>query len=658
MNPEALAAALLAVVAPLAEARREGSTDGSDRGRPAARPAEEPRPRRLGLQRRAQARARRVGANPRELAAEIAAGLDAVAGHRERRGRRTRLHQHPPGCRGRRRAREDDRRGRRGVRHERARSAATRSTSSSSARTRPARSTSAAPAGPRVGDSLARILAVAGRHRSRASSTSTTHGAQIDRFARSLRRRAPGRADARGRLRRRLHPRASRAACALAYGGDLAATCRRRRAAGGVPRDRRRLHVRRDQGEPARVRRRLRRVLPRERRCTSPVRGRARGRRGCASSGHIFEDDGAIWLRTTDFGDDKDRVIRRVERRVTPTLAATLAYYLNKRERGFDAQASILLGADHHGYVHRLMAIAGAFGDEPGREPRDPHRAARQPVRTAAAAHVQARGQHHRAGRPREMARHRCRCATRSRASPADSPLDARPRAAAEAHERQPGVLRAVRARPHPQRRHATPRHPASTARSSRPSCSTHETESALLGALQEFPRIVAFAAEVREPHRVARYLEELAGLYHRWYDNCRVIPLGDEPVEAVHRTRLLAQRRHRSGAAQRPRPARRRRAGTDVGPMSAGDTQPTQPLPANGRTPSPRPRRAAGRWPWIVALVIVVVPRGRGVVRRRGDRARPRDQDDPRRRSSPSSSLPADQDVDVDVPGRGASRS
>ena len=83
------------------------------------------------------------------------------------------------------------------------------------------------------------------------------------------------------------------------------------------------------------------------------------------------------------------------------------------------------------------------------------------------------------------------------------------------------------------------PRHPASTARSSRPSCSTHETESALLGALQEFPRIVGFAAEVREPHRVARYLEELAGLYHRWYDNCRVIPLGDDPVEAVHRTRL-----------------------------------------------------------------------------------------------------------------------
>jgi arginyl-tRNA synthetase len=71
------------------------------------------------------------------------------------------------------------------------------------------------------------------------------------------------------------------------------------------------------------------------------------------------------------------------------------------------------------------------------------------------------------------------------------------------------------------------------------PELLTHETESALLGALQEYPRVVAQSAELREPHRVARYLEEIAGLYHRWYDNCRVIPLGDEPVTDLHRTRL-----------------------------------------------------------------------------------------------------------------------
>ena len=67
----------------------------------------------------------------------------------------------------------------------------------------------------------------------------------------------------------------------------------------------------------------------------------------------------------------------------------------------------------------------------------------------------------------------------------------------------------------------------------------THETESILLGTLAEFPRIVRQAAELREPHRVARYAEELAGAYHRWYDNCRVTPLGDEPVSDLHRTRL-----------------------------------------------------------------------------------------------------------------------
>ncbi len=66
-----------------------------------------------------------------------------------------------------------------------------------------------------------------------------------------------------------------------------------------------------------------------------------------------------------------------------------------------------------------------------------------------------------------------------------------------------------------------------------------HETESILLGVLAEFPRIVLQAAELREPHRVARYVEELAGAYHRWYDACRVIPLGDAAIEDVHRTRL-----------------------------------------------------------------------------------------------------------------------
>jgi arginyl-tRNA synthetase len=81
--------------------------------------------------------------------------------------------------------------------------------------------------------------------------------------------------------------------------------------------------------------------------------------------GHIYEHDGAIWLRTTAFGDDKDRPVIKSDG--TPAyISGDLAYYLNKRERGFD-RAIIMLGADHHGYVQRMMAMCEAFGDEPGR---------------------------------------------------------------------------------------------------------------------------------------------------------------------------------------------------------------------------------------------------------------------------------------------------
>jgi arginyl-tRNA synthetase len=71
------------------------------------------------------------------------------------------------------------------------------------------------------------------------------------------------------------------------------------------------------------------------------------------------------------------------------------------------------------------------------------------------------------------------------------------------------------------------------------PGTLTHDTESTLIASLGDFPRVVAQAAELREPHRVARYLEEVAAVYHRWYDACRVTPQGDDPIEDVHGTRL-----------------------------------------------------------------------------------------------------------------------
>jgi arginyl-tRNA synthetase len=66
-----------------------------------------------------------------------------------------------------------------------------------------------------------------------------------------------------------------------------------------------------------------------------------------------------------------------------------------------------------------------------------------------------------------------------------------------------------------------------------------HASEGELIAKLIEFPRVVAQAAEFREPHRVARYVEEVAGAYHRWYDNCRVTPLSGQEVTTTHRTRL-----------------------------------------------------------------------------------------------------------------------
>ena len=72
------------------------------------------------------------------------------------------------------------------------------------------------------------------------------------------------------------------------------------------------------------------------------------------------------------------------------------------------------------------------------------------------------------------------------------------------------------------------------------PSLLSHEKEGDLLRALAEFPRVVAAAAQLREPHRVARYLEETAGKFHRFYDACRVLPMGDENPAPIHDARLL----------------------------------------------------------------------------------------------------------------------
>ncbi|GAB2696569.1 arginyl-tRNA synthetase [Microbacterium marinum] len=248
--------------------------------------------------------------------------------------------------------------------------------------------------------------------------------------------------------------------------------------------------------------------------------------------GHVFDDEGAVWVRTTDFGDDKDRVIRRSNGEYT-YFAADAAYYLNKGDRGF-AHKIYLLGADHHGYVHRLKALAGAAGDDPEKD-----------IEVLIGQLVSVNGARlsKRAGNIIELDDLREWLGTDAlRYSlaryPADSPLTLDPEILRKRTNDNPVFyVQYAHARTHNVARNAADSGVARDAFV--PELLDHETESALLGALQEFPRLVAFAAELREPHRVARYLEELASLYHRWYDTCRVTPLGDEAVTDVHRTRL-----------------------------------------------------------------------------------------------------------------------
>jgi len=250
------------------------------------------------------------------------------------------------------------------------------------------------------------------------------------------------------------------------------------------------------------------------------------------AQGHVYDEDDAVWVRTTDFGDDKDRVIRRGNG-VYTYFAADAAYYLSKGDRGFKHKI-YLLGADHHGYVHRLKALAGAAGDDPERD-----------IEVLIGQLVSINGARlsKRAGNIVELDDLQAWLGTDAlryslARSPADSPLTLDPEILQRRTNDNPVFyVQYAHARTGAVARNAA--EAGVTREAFDASLLDHETESALLGALADFPRVVRQAAELREPHRVARYLEDLAGAYHRWYAACRIIPQGDEPVGDLHRTRL-----------------------------------------------------------------------------------------------------------------------
>ena len=255
--------------------------------------------------------------------------------------------------------------------------------------------------------------------------------------------------------------------------------------------------------------------------------------------GHVHEADGAVWLRTTDFGDDKDRVLVKGDGEPT-YFAADCAYYLDKRERGFE-KVVIMLGADHTGYVGRYKALVAAFGDDPaenleiligqlvnlvkGGEPVRMSKRAGNVVNLGDL--VDAIGA--------DAARYAL--ARTSIDQTIDLDLDLWSRQTNDnpvfyvqyAHARIASVLRGA----------ADLGLTLGEASGVDVAQLSHERENDLLRALAEFPRVLATAAEFRAPHRVARYLEELAGTYHRFYDTCRVLPRGDEEAGPLTTARL-----------------------------------------------------------------------------------------------------------------------
>jgi arginyl-tRNA synthetase len=255
--------------------------------------------------------------------------------------------------------------------------------------------------------------------------------------------------------------------------------------------------------------------------------------------GHLYEEEGALWMRTTDFGDDRDRVLLRGNGILT-YFASDTAYYIDKRERGFD-RCIYLLGADHHGYVGRLTAMAACAGDEPGRNIE---------VLIGQLVKIMVGGEEmklsKRAGtlvtlaELTELIGVDALRYTLSR-YPVDSPLtldvEVITRQASDnpvfyvqyAHARLSSILR-----------NAADLGIVPDVESFDASLLSHEREGLLLRALAEFARVVASAATLREPHRVARYLEETAGTFHRFYDACRVLPQGDEEPGDIHSARLL----------------------------------------------------------------------------------------------------------------------
>jgi arginyl-tRNA synthetase len=253
------------------------------------------------------------------------------------------------------------------------------------------------------------------------------------------------------------------------------------------------------------------------------------------AAGNIYDKDGASWLRSSAFGDDKDRVVIKSDGKPA-YIAGDIAYYLDKRQRGFDL-CIYMLGADHHGYIARLKAAAAAFGDDPATVEvligqmvnlvRDG-----QPVRMSKRAGtvitlddlVDALGV--------DAARYSLIRSSVDTAIDIDLALWS-----SASNENPVYYVQYAHARLSALARNAAEL--GLIPDTGHLELLSHDKEGALLRTIGEFPRVLDTAASLREPHRICRYLEDLAGDYHRFYDSCRVLPQGDEQPTDLHIARL-----------------------------------------------------------------------------------------------------------------------
>lgn len=255
------------------------------------------------------------------------------------------------------------------------------------------------------------------------------------------------------------------------------------------------------------------------------------------TSDKLYFDDGAWWLRSKDYGDDKDRVVIKTDGQPA-YVAGDIAYFEDKRKRGFDLLI-YMLGADHHGYIGRLKAIAAALDDDP------------DTVEVLIGQMVNLVKD----GKPVRMSKRAGTVVTMEDLvetvgvdaaryslirSSADSGLDIDLDLVTSRSKENP-VFYVQYAHARICRVLENAGRVGMSADGADLGLLTHEREGDLIRTIGDFGKVADAAAELREPHRVARYLEQLAAALHKWYDTdeCRILPKGDEPVQPVGNARL-----------------------------------------------------------------------------------------------------------------------